>query len=61
MSKRRTKDNKIYYLKQKLSGLALIVIGILLTTLTSGDITILFVTIPLGLYLIITNEKVMVY
>lgn len=57
---RKRKSERRYYLKQKLSGIAMILVGIG-STLMDGDITFCFFAFPLGLYLIFTKEKAMMY
>ena len=57
--KQKTEEKRIeniYFLKQKLSGLILVILGIIATLLTKGLICILF-CVPLGLYLMNTKEK----
>ena len=48
-----------YYIKQKLSGLILAIIGIITPILLDGDATASILILPLGLYLLFTKEKVM--
>lgn len=52
-------EDRIYYMKQKLSGLALVGIGILCPFISDGDATASLVIIPIGVYLIFTKQKVM--
>lgn len=51
----------VYYLKQKISGLVIIVIGILTPLILDGDATFSFVAFPLGIFLLLTKEKVMTF
>ena len=51
---------KIYYIKQKLSGLILITVGIICPILLNGDATASLFILPLGVYLMLTKEKVMI-
>lgn len=44
-------------LKQKLMGLALIIISILAPIILDGDATISVLLFPLGLYMLITKER----
>lgn len=53
--------DKIYYLKQKLCGLALVFIGVIIPFLLDGDATVSLLLIPLGLYLIFTKNKIMYF
>ena len=55
----KKRESALYYLKQKLSGLVLIGISILIPILMDGDATASLITMPLGLYLLFTKEKVM--
>lgn len=49
----------MYFLKQKLCGLVIAGIGILIPFLLDGDATVSILLIPLGLYLIFTRERIM--
>lgn len=60
MSYRKKKINT-YFIKQKLSGLAMITIGILITMINDGDATASLLTIPMGIGLLITKEDVMMF
>lgn len=55
----RKKRIALYYIKQKLSGLIMLVIGILTPFLLDGDATFSLLAVPMGLYLIFTRSKVM--
>ena len=57
---RRQKVERIYYIKQKLSGLIMAAIGIL-TPFLCGDVTFSLIALPLGLILMFTKEKVMMF
>lgn len=50
---------RAYYIKQKLSGLALAAIGIITPILFDGDATISLIALPLGIWLIFTKKVVM--
>lgn len=58
---RRQKAEKIYYIKQKLSGLTMAAIGIFTPFLLDGDATFSLIALPLGLFLVFTKEKVMIF
>ena len=58
---RKRKAETIYYIKQKLSGLTLAAIGIVMPILLDGDGTFSIIALPLGIYLIFTKEKVMMF
>lgn len=55
----RKKRDVIYFLKQRLCGLALVLIGILCPVVLGGDATVSLFTIPVGIFLLITRQKVM--
>lgn len=59
--KARRKAEKIYYIKQKLSGLTMAAIGIFTPFLLDGDATFSLIALPLGLFLVFTKEKVMMF
>lgn len=59
--KARRKAQIIYYIKQKLSGLIMAAIGIIAPFLLDGDATISLIVLPLGIFLILTKEKVMTF
>lgn len=58
---RRQKTERLYYIKQKLSGLTMSAIGIITPFLLDGDATFSLIALPLGLFLIFTKEKVMMF
>ena len=58
---RKRKAEHTYYIKQKLSGLTLAAIGIVMPILLDGDGTFSIIALPLGIYLIFTKEKVMTF
>ena len=60
-STRRQKAERIYYIKQKLSGLTMSAIGIFTPFLLDGDATFSLIALPLGLFLVFTKEKVMMF
>ncbi|MCM1220825.1 MAG: hypothetical protein NC548_40690 [Lachnospiraceae bacterium] len=47
-----------YFLKQRLTGVFLLVFTVLAVIATGGDATIAIITVPLGLYLVFTKEMV---
>ena len=58
---RRQKVERVYYIKQKLSGLTMAAIGIFTPFLLDGDATFSLIALPLGLFLMFTKEKVMMF
>ena len=59
--KARKRAGKIYYIKQKISGLTMATIGIITPILLDGDATFLLIALPLGIWLLFTKEKVMMF
>ena len=57
--KARRRAEATYYIKQKLSGLVMVAIGILIPFVCDGDATTSLLALPMGLYLLFTKEKVM--
>ncbi len=54
----RRQQRRQYFLKQRLTGIFLLLFTILAVMLTGGDATIAIITVPLGLYLVFTKEMV---
>ena len=59
--KARKRAKTIYYIKQKLSGLTMVAMGIITPIICSGDATFSLIALPLGIYLLFTKEKVMMF
>ena len=59
--KARKRAETIYYIKQKLSGLTMAAIGIITPILLDGDATFSLVALPLGIWLLFTRKKVMMF
>ena len=53
---RKKKARRWYFIKQKACGLAMLAITVLAVWATEGDITIAFITVPLGLTCIFSKE-----
>lgn len=62
-TKRRIKQRteRLYYMKQRLSGAIMTVIGIVMPIVLDGDATFSLVALPLGIFLLLTKEKVMAF
>ena len=58
---RKRKAERKYYIKQKLSGLVMAAIGIVMPILLDGDATFSLIALPLGIWLLFTKEKVMMF
>ena len=59
--KARKREETIYYIKQKLSGLIMAAIGIITPILLDGDCTFSLIALPVGIWLLFTKEKVMMF
>ena len=58
---RKRKAERTYYIKQKLSGLTMAAIGIITPILLDSDATLSLVALPVGIWLLFTKEKVMMF
>ena len=56
----RQRTAHLYYIKQPLSGVIMASIGIVTPFLLDGDATFSLVALPLGIFLLLTREKVMI-
>lgn len=57
----KQKAERIYYIKQKLMGLAVVGISVASPLLLDGDATISILMLPLGIFLMVTKEKVCMF
>lgn len=57
----RQRTEHLYYLKQKLSGATFIIMGIITPFVLDGDATFSLFALPLGIFLLLTREKVMTF
>lgn len=48
---------RLYYMKQRISGAIMAAIGILTPFIFDGDITMSLFALPLGIFLMLTREK----
>ena len=55
----RRRQEKLYYIKQKLFGVLFAAFGILIPFIADGDATMSLFIIPMALYMIFTKEKVL--
>ena len=58
---RKRKAERTYYIKQKLSGLTMASVGIITPILLDGDATFSLIVLPLGIYLLFTKKKAMMF
>lgn len=61
--KRRIKQRTehLYYMKQRLSGAIMVAIGIITPFLLDGDATVSLFVLPLGIFLLLTKERIMTF
>ena len=52
------KERFFYFLKQKMVGITLIIISILIPIINDGDATASLLFLPLGIYMLFTKERV---
>lgn len=57
----RQRTEHIYYLKQRLSGAIMATIGIVMPFVLDGDATFSLFALSLGIFLLLTKEKVMTF
>lgn len=57
----RQRTERLYYLKQRLSGAIMAAIGIIMPFVLDGDATVLLFALPLGIFLLLTRKKVMMF
>lgn len=57
----RQRTEHLYYIKQKLSGFIMVAIGIITPFVCDGEATFSLVALPLGIFLLLTKEKVMTF
>ena len=57
----KRKAKTIYFLKQKMMGIALIIISILIPIINNGDATASLLFLPLGIYMLFTKKKVIMW
>lgn len=60
-ARKKQKVERLYYIKQRLSGIVMLIIGIFTPFLLDGDATFSLLAVPMGIGLIITKQKVMMF
>lgn len=55
------RKRRMNFIKQKLCGIALILLSIMIPFLLDGDITVCILTLPLGIWLLFTRLRVMTF
>lgn len=57
----RQRTEHLYYMKQRLSGAIMAAIGIIAPFILDGEATASLFALPLGIFLLLTKEKVMTF
>ncbi len=57
----RQRTEHLYYMKQRLSGLVMAATGIIAPFILDGDATFSLFALPLGIFLLLTKERVMAF
>lgn len=57
----RQRMERLYYMKQRISGAVMAAIGIITPFLLDGDATVSLFALPLGIFLMLTREKMMTF
>lgn len=57
----RQRTEHLYYIKQRISGAIIAVIGIVTPFVLDGDATASLFALPLGIFLLLTKRKVMTF
>ena len=59
-NKARKRSKTAYYIKQKLFGVMLLLVGAV-TPFLIGDLTASIISVPLGILLLVTDEKIVMF
>lgn len=57
----RQRTERLYYIKQRILGAIMAVVGIITPFVLDWDATFLLFAFPLGIFLLLTQEKVMTF
>lgn len=57
----RQRTEHLYYIKQKILGVIMVSVGIMILFLFSEDITVSLFVLPLGIFLLLTKEKIVTF
>lgn len=57
----RQRTECLYYIKKRLAGLVMVASGTVIPFIFEGDITFSLFALPLGIFLVLTREKVMAF
>ncbi len=61
LRKMKQRTEHLYYIKQRLAGLVVTATGIIAPFILEGDATISLFALPLGVFLMLTKERVMTF
>lgn len=59
--KNKKNSRTVYFIKQRLCGIAMFVIGIICPIILDGDATFSLFAVPMGIGLLLTNKQVMTF
>lgn len=57
----KQRAERLYFVKQRLAGLVMVVSGIVIPFLFEGDITFSLFALPLGIFLVLSQERVLTF
>ena len=57
----RQRTERLYYIKQCLTGFVIATIGTAFPFVFDGDITFSLLALPLGIFLVLTKEKIIIF
>lgn len=57
----RQRTEHLYYLKQRLSGAIMAAVGVAAPFVLNGDASFLLVALPLGIFLLLAKEKIVIF
>lgn len=61
LTKKNKNSRTVYFIKQRLCGAAMFVIGIICPIILDGDATFSLFAVPMGIGLLLTNQQVMMF
>lgn len=56
---KKRKEDMVYFFKQKICGIIMILIGIICPIFLDGDATFSLIAIPMGIGLLVTKKRIM--
>lgn len=61
LTKNKKNSKTVYFIKQRLCGAVMLVIGIISPIILDGDATFSLFAVPMGIGLLLTNQQVMTF